>query len=101
LDDGGRQSIKASSGYRSGLLAVLLAAAGAMLHGQIVHPLAQARYDQGPVEATFRLGYIQIMFQQTAAQREGLDSCSRPNATRRPPPSTTGSRRNNTLIGSA
>jgi uncharacterized protein (TIGR03437 family) len=55
------------------LLAVLLAAAGAMLPGQIVHPLAQPRYDQGPVEATFQLGYIQMMFQQTAAQREGLD----------------------------
>ncbi len=73
----GRQSIRTGSGYRpgyrSGLLAVLLAAAGAMLPGQIVHPLAQPRYDQGPVEATFRLGYIQMMFQQTAAQRQGLD----------------------------
>ena len=58
---------------RNQTLAVLLAAASAMLTGQIVHPLAQARYDQGPVEATFRLGYIQMMFQQTAAQRTGLD----------------------------
>src|ERR1700733_579014 len=73
LNDGGRQSIGAISGCRSGLLAVLLAAAGAMLSGQIVHPLAQARYDQGAVEGTFRLGYIQLMFQQTAAQRQGLD----------------------------
>jgi uncharacterized protein (TIGR03437 family) len=60
-------------GYRSGSLAVLLAATGAILSGQIVHPLAQARYDQGPVEATFRLGSMQMMFQQTAAQRVGLD----------------------------
>ena len=44
-----------------------------MLSGQIVHPLAQARYDQGAAEGTFRLGYIQLMFQQTAAQRQGLD----------------------------
>jgi uncharacterized protein (TIGR03437 family) len=55
------------------VLAALLAAAGAMLSAQIVHPLAQPRYDQGPVEATFRLSYVQVMFQQTAAQREGLN----------------------------
>src|SRR5580704_9950576 len=73
LDDGRRQSIRLSFSYRSGVLAVLLAAAGAMLPGQTVHPLAQPRYDQGSVEATFRLGYIQMMFEQTAAQREGLD----------------------------
>lgn len=60
-------------GHRSGLLAVLLASASAILSAQIVHPLAQPRYDQGPVEATFRLGHIQMMFQQTAAQRAGLD----------------------------
>ena len=53
------------------LLAPWLAAT--ILNGQIVHPLAQPRYDQGPVEATFRLGYIQMMFQQTAAQRASLD----------------------------
>jgi uncharacterized protein (TIGR03437 family) len=73
LDDSGRQSIRAGSGYRSGLLAVLLAAAAAMLPGQIVHPLAQPRYDQGPVDASLRLGYIQMMFQQTPAQSEALD----------------------------
>jgi uncharacterized protein (TIGR03437 family) len=44
-----------------------------MLTGQIVHPLAQARYDRGPVEGTFRLGYIQMTFQQTPAQRADLD----------------------------
>jgi uncharacterized protein (TIGR03437 family) len=53
--------------------AVLLAATGAILSAQIVHPLAQPRYDQGPVEATFRLGSIRMMFQQTAAQRANLD----------------------------
>src|SRR5580658_4264895 len=56
---------------RVGSLAVWLASASAILHGQIVHPLAQPRYDQGPAEATFRLGHIQMMFQQTAAQRAG------------------------------
>jgi uncharacterized protein (TIGR03437 family) len=60
-------------GHRSGSLAVLLAAAGAILTAQIVHPLAQPRYDQGPVEASFRLGHIQMMFQQNAAQRASLD----------------------------
>jgi uncharacterized protein (TIGR03437 family) len=60
-------------GHRSGWLALLLASGGALLSGQIVHPLAQLRYDQGPVEATFRLSHIQMMFQQTAAQRAGLD----------------------------
>jgi len=58
---------------RLGALAVWLASAGAILHGQILHPLAQPRYDQGPVEATFRLDHIQMMFQQTAAQRAALD----------------------------
>ena len=58
---------------RSGALAALLVSSVPMLTGQIVHPLAQARYDQGPVEATFRLGHIQMMFQQTAAQRASLD----------------------------
>ena len=52
---------------------VLLAGAGAMLSAQIVHPLAQPAYDQGPVEATFRLGYMQMMFQQTPAQHAALD----------------------------
>ena len=65
--------IRMRSRYRSGILPALMVSASAMLSGQIVHPLAQPRYDQGPVEATFRLGYIQMMFQQTAAQRQGLD----------------------------
>jgi uncharacterized protein (TIGR03437 family) len=60
-------------GYRSGSLAALVVSSVAVLSGQIVHPLAQARYDQGPVEATFRLGHIQMMFQQTASQRAALD----------------------------
>ncbi|HEY1759536.1 MAG TPA: protease pro-enzyme activation domain-containing protein [Bryobacteraceae bacterium] len=51
----------------------LLAAAGTILSGQIVHPLAQPRYDQGPVEGSLHLGYIQMMFQQTPAQQAGLD----------------------------
>jgi uncharacterized protein (TIGR03437 family) len=64
---------RAMPGYRSGVLAVLLAAAGAILSGQTVHPLAQPRYDQGPVDANFRLPHMQMMFQQTAAQRAGLE----------------------------
>ncbi len=65
--------IRARQYYRSLSMGVLLAGAASMLVGQTVHPLAQPRYDQGPVEATLRLGHIQIMFQQTAAQREDLD----------------------------
>ncbi len=58
---------------RSVWLAALLASSVAILSGQIVHPLAQARYDQGPVDPAFRLGHIQMMFQQTASQRAALD----------------------------
>ena len=39
----------------------------------VVHPLAQARYDQGPVEASFRLGYIQMMLTPSADQQSALD----------------------------
>jgi len=60
-------------GSRFGSLTVLLASACALLSAQIVHPLAQPRYDQGPVDAAFRLPHIQMMFQQTAAQRADLD----------------------------
>src|SRR4029077_8870991 len=37
------------------------------------HPKAQMKYDQGPVEASFRLGYISMMLKQTAAQAVALD----------------------------
>ena len=60
-------------GHRSSSLAVLLASAAAILTGQIVHPLARPAFDQGPVEATFQLGHIKMMFQQTAAQRADLE----------------------------
>lgn len=59
--------------YRAGRLAAVVAAAGAILSGQMVHPLAQARYDRGPVDSNFRLGYVQMMFQQTPSQRADLD----------------------------
>jgi len=72
VHDRGWQRIRARSN-RFSLLALLLAFMGTLLSGQTVHPLAQPRYDQGPVEGTLRLGYIQMMFQQTAAQRQGLD----------------------------
>jgi uncharacterized protein (TIGR03437 family) len=65
--------IRLRSGYICVALVVLLACAATTLDGQVVHPLAQFRYDQGPVEGTFRLGYIQMTFRQSAAQREGLD----------------------------
>ncbi len=51
----------------------LLASAATLLNAQIVHPLAQPRFDRGPVEANFRIGHIRMMFQRTAAQRAGLD----------------------------
>ncbi len=59
--------------HRSSSLALLLAVTGAMLTGQTVHPLAQPRFDRGRVEGSFRLGYVQMMFQQTPAQRADLD----------------------------
>src|SRR5580704_218347 len=39
----------------------------------IVSPMAQLRYDQGPVEASFGLSYIQMMLTRTAAQQAALD----------------------------
>lgn len=39
----------------------------------VVHPLAQQRYDQGPVEASFHLGYIQMVLTPAGAQRSALD----------------------------
>ena len=44
-----------------------------MLLGQIVHPLAQPRYDLGPAEPTFRLSHMKVMFQQTARQQADLN----------------------------
>ena len=52
--------------------AALLVAAGAIVNGQSVHPLAQPRFDQGAVDANFRIGHIKLTFQQTAAQSADL-----------------------------
>ena len=38
-----------------------------------VHPLAQPRFDQGPVEPAFRLGYVTLMLKKTDAQQAALD----------------------------
>jgi uncharacterized protein (TIGR03437 family) len=38
-----------------------------------VHPLAQARFDQGPVEPAFRLSYITLTLKKTAAQQAALE----------------------------
>src|ERR1022692_1536515 len=38
-----------------------------------VHRLAQAQYDQGPVDSTMRMEYMQIFFQPSAAQQADLD----------------------------
>src|SRR5579863_1807930 len=64
---------RTTSAYRFSALASLLVAAGAMSNGQTVHPLAQARFDRGPVDANFRLNHMKVMFQQTPAQRADLD----------------------------
>jgi uncharacterized protein (TIGR03437 family) len=58
---------------RFGLFAALAAVFAVQLSAQNLHPLAQARYDQGPADSNLRLGYIRLMFQQTAAQRVALD----------------------------
>jgi len=38
-----------------------------------VHPKAQARFDQGPVEPAFPIGYITLMLKRTAAQQAALE----------------------------
>ena len=38
-----------------------------------VQPLAQPRFDQGPVEAAFRVGYITLMLKKTDAQQAALE----------------------------
>ena len=38
-----------------------------------VHPMAQPRFDQGPVEPAFRLGYITLMLKKTDAQQAALE----------------------------
>ena len=58
---------------RFGLFAALVAVFAVALSAQNIHPLAQARYDQGPADSNLRLGYVRLMFQQTAAQRAALD----------------------------
>jgi subtilase family serine protease len=59
---------------RFGLFAALVAVVFAVqLSAQNVHPLAQARYDQGPTDSNLRLGNVRLMFQHTAAQRAALD----------------------------
>lgn len=37
-----------------------------------VHPKAQAQYDQGPVEPSFKMGYISMMFKPSAEQQAAL-----------------------------
>src|SRR5580700_8570202 len=38
-----------------------------------LHRLAQAQYDQGPVDPTMRMEYMQMLFQPSAAQQADLD----------------------------
>ena len=38
-----------------------------------VHPYAQARFDQGPVEPAFRLDYITLLLKKTPAQQAALE----------------------------
>ncbi len=38
-----------------------------------VHPMAQLRFDQGPVEPDFRIGYITLMLKKTDAQQAALE----------------------------
>ena len=38
-----------------------------------VHPMAQPRFDQGPVEPAFRLSYIALMLKKTDAQQAALE----------------------------
>ena len=38
-----------------------------------VHPMAQPRFDQGPVEPAFRLSYITLMLKKTDAQQAALE----------------------------
>ncbi|MFZ0804665.1 MAG: protease pro-enzyme activation domain-containing protein, partial [Candidatus Sulfotelmatobacter sp.] len=38
-----------------------------------IHAKAQAQYDQGPVDPSFRLDYVTMLFQPSAAQREDLE----------------------------
>jgi uncharacterized protein (TIGR03437 family) len=38
-----------------------------------VHPMAQPRFDQGPVEPAFRLGYVALMLKKTDAQQAALE----------------------------
>src|ERR1035437_2957108 len=38
-----------------------------------IHPLAQPRFDQGPVEPAFRVGYVTLMLKKTDAQQAALE----------------------------
>jgi uncharacterized protein (TIGR03437 family) len=38
-----------------------------------IHPLAQPRFDQGPVEPAFRVGYVTLVLKKTAAQQAALE----------------------------
>ena len=38
-----------------------------------VHPMAQPRFDQGPVEPSFRIGYITLLLKKTDAQQAALE----------------------------
>ena len=43
-----------------------------LLKGNI-HPMAQPRFDQGPVEPDYRVGYITLMLKKTDAQQAALE----------------------------
>ncbi len=41
--------------------------------GETVHPLAQARFDRGPLDSAMTFGYVTLMLQPTDAQQAALD----------------------------
>jgi hypothetical protein len=38
-----------------------------------IHPMAQPRFDQGPVEPAFRVGYVTLMLKKTDVQQAALE----------------------------
>ena len=38
-----------------------------------IHPMAQPRFDQGPVDPAFRVGYVTLMLKKTDAQQAALE----------------------------
>jgi subtilase family serine protease len=41
--------------------------------GRSLHPKAQQQYDQGPVEPSFKLGYVTLLMAPSASQQKALD----------------------------